>query len=200
MPSYGSIDRLDRKDIDADDEGVGRRVGRAAAQSPDELPLIWASDGGGEQRNSKASNGDAKEGGNYNIFHFLIYAIINVIIAVPGLYGYASVIFNHPCFQPHIAKLSKLVVFSSLVHQLGFVLFSSLDFAIGTVQDAGLIFLSAMSNSIADSILKEGGTVEEVVSTTLVILPLGTATLGLVLIFLGKFRLLDIVSYLPMRE
>ncbi len=36
------------------------------------------------------------------------------------------------------------------------------------------------------------------VSTTLVLLPLGTATLGLVLIFLGKFRLLDIVSYLPM--
>ena len=61
-----------------------------------------------------------------------------------------------------------------------------------------MIFLSSMSNSIAESILKEGGTVEEVVSTTLVILPLGTAALGLVLILLGKFRLLDIVSYLPM--
>ena len=30
------------------------------------------------------------------------------------------------------------------------------------LQDAGLIFLSAMSNNIADSILKGGGTVEEV--------------------------------------
>ena len=119
-------------------------------------------------------------------------------LAVPGLYGYASVIFNHPAFQPHMAKLSKLVVFSSLVHQLVFTLFSGLDFAIGTVQDAGLIFLSVMSNSIAESILDGGGSIEEVVSTTLVILPLGTATLGLVLILLGKFRLLDIVSYLPM--
>lgn len=40
--------------------------------------------------------------------------------------------------------------------------------------------------------------IKQVVSTTLVILPLGTAALGLVLILLGKFRLLDIVSYLPM--
>ena len=39
---------------------------------------------------------------------------------------------------------------------------------------------------------------EEVISTTLVILPLGTAALGIVLILLGYFRLLDIVSYLPM--
>ena len=66
------------------------------------------------------------------------------------------------------------------------------------LQDAGLIFLSAMASDIAESILKEGGTIEEVVSTTLVILPLGTAALGLVIILLGKFKLLDIVSYLPM--
>lgn len=138
------------------------------------------------------------EARKYTIFHYLIYAIINVIIAVPGLYGYSSVIFNNPAFQPHMAALSKLVIFSSLVHQFAFAMFSSLDFAIGTVQDAGLIFLSSMANSIANDILDNGGTVDEVLSTTLVILPLGTASLGFVLILLGKFRLLDIVSYLPM--
>ncbi|KAL7544042.1 hypothetical protein ACHAXR_013481 [Thalassiosira sp. AJA248-18] len=179
MSSYGSIDKKGE---------------RGPAQSPDGLPLIWKKSNDEKQN---ASNDD-KEGGQYNIFHYLVYALINAIIAVPGLYGYASVIFNHPVFQPHMAKLSKLVVASSLVHQLGFALFSSLNFAIGTVQDAGLIFLSAMSNSIAQSILDEGGTDEEVISTTLVILPLGTAVLGLVLMLLGKFKLLDIVSYLPM--
>ena len=132
------------------------------------------------------------------MFHYIIYAAINVIIAVPGLYGYASVIFNNPAFAPHVAALSKLVVLSSCVHQLAFALFSTLDFAIGTVQDAGLIFLSAMANDIANTILDNGGTVDEIVSTTLVILPLSTASLGLVLILLGKFKLLDIVSYLPM--
>jgi SulP family sulfate permease len=135
---------------------------------------------------------------SHTILHYLVYAIINVIIAVPGLIGYASVIFNHPSFQPHMAALSKLVIFSSLVHQFAFTMFSSLDFAIGTVQDAGLIFLSVMANRIANKILDEGGTVDEVVSTAVCILPLGTASLGLVLILLGKFRLLDIVSYLPM--
>lgn len=138
------------------------------------------------------------EAKSYTIFHYLIYAIINVIIAVPGLYGYSSVIFNNPAFQPHMAALSKLVIFSSFVHQLAFAMFSTLDFAIGTVQDAGLIFLSAMANTIANNIQDNGGTVDEIVSTTLVILPLGTASLGLVLIVLGKFKLLDIVSYLPM--
>eukprot|EP00956_Cyclotella_meneghiniana_P004846 scaffold5991_cov73-Cyclotella_meneghiniana.AAC.6 len=138
---------------------------------------------------------DAK---SFTMFHYIIYAAINVIIAVPGLYGYASVIFNNPAFAPHVAALSKLVVLSSCVHQLAFALFSTLDFAIGTVQDAGLIFLSAMANDIANTILDNGGTVDEIVSTTLVILPLSTASLGLVLILLGKFKLLDIVSYLPM--
>eukprot|EP00571_Detonula_confervacea_P008034 CAMPEP_0172316884 /NCGR_PEP_ID=MMETSP1058-20130122/29856_1 /TAXON_ID=83371 /ORGANISM="Detonula confervacea, Strain CCMP 353" /LENGTH=901 /DNA_ID=CAMNT_0013031315 /DNA_START=50 /DNA_END=2755 /DNA_ORIENTATION=+ len=195
MSSYGS---LDRKDKVLGNEDGGIEDGRAPAQSPDKVPLIWTSDRDDTHQRIKKSSGGSKGETQYNMFHYLVYAIINVIIAVPGLYGYASVIFNHPAFQPHLASLSKVVVFSSLVHQLGFTLFSSLDFSIGTVQDAGLIFLSSMANSIAESILNEGGTIEEVISTTLVILPLGTATLGIVLIFLGKFRLLDIVAFIPM--
>jgi len=157
----------------------------------DGLPLLLKKEG-----NDKSAAEEEERG--YTFLHIVIYAIINVIIAVPGLIGYASVIFNHPSFQPHMAELAKLVIFSSFVHQLTFTLFSSLSFAIGTVQDAGLIFLSAMANTIANEIINDGGTIEEVISTTLVVLPLGTAALGLVLMLLGKFRLLDIVSYLPM--
>lgn len=172
--SYGAIDNNSDKSI-----------------SSDGLPLLLK-----KKEDDDISAKDDDRG--YTYLHIIIYAIINVIIAVPGLIGYASVIFNHPSFQPHMAELAKLVIFSSFVHQLAFTLFSSLSFAIGTVQDAGLIFLSAMANTIANAILSEGGSVEEVISTTLVVLPLGTATLGLVLMLLGKFRLLDIVSYLPM--
>lgn len=88
--------------------------------------------------------------------YYIIYALVNVIISAPGLYGYAAVIFNHPIFENHMNALSKLVIFSSLIHQLGFFLFSSLDFAIGTVQDAGLIFLSGMANKIANRMQDEG--------------------------------------------
>lgn len=117
MPSYDSINHED---------------GKLAPVAQDELPLIWKDH---KDSNISSSSGSKEGGGtNYNIFHYIIYALINVIIAVPGLYGYSSVIFNHPCFQPYIAQLSKYVVFSSFVHQLGFLLFSSLNFAIGTVQ------------------------------------------------------------------
>lgn len=74
-----------------------------------------------------------------------------------------------------------------------------------TVQDAGLIFLSAMSRQIATSILKDSGggiddedLVAEILSTTIVLLGLSTACLGAVLILGGKFRIAEAVAYLPL--
>jgi hypothetical protein len=131
----------------------------------------------------------------------LVYALVNVVIAVPGLFGYAAVIFKAPVFHPYRNQLAKLVISSSLVHQLGFTLFSSLPFAIGTVQDAGLVFLSAMSSTIADRMMmaaqEKDVTDAAILSTTLVLLSLGTAVLGLVLMALGKFQLANAVSFLP---
>jgi hypothetical protein len=220
------------------DNGSGKKLTAVV----EEMPLIAKIKGvvSPSSSSSDENNGTSSKKGGHTILHYIVYAIINVIIALPALYGFSSVIFNHPIFQPHVAALSKLVIFSSFMHQLGFVLFSGLDFAIGTVQvrgpkseeksfadfihvhaavlpyltfitfhsiyllilriyqDAGLIFLSAMANNIAESILEKGGSVEEVISTTLVILSLGTASLGAVLALLGKYQLLDIVSYLPM--
>lgn len=146
---------------------------------------------------SSGGTGTSSKGLDHYLY-CVIYAIVNVIISAPGLYGYAAVIFNNPVYSNHMNALSKLVIFSSLIHQLGFFLFSTLDFAIGTVQDAGLIFLSSMANTIAYKMIDDGHTEDEILSTTLVLLSLGTAVLGLVLIVMGKFRLADAVSYLPM--
>jgi len=71
------------------------------------------------------------------------------------------------------------------------------------VQDAGLIFLSAMSNKIASRILEDSGedtedVAEVVLSTTIVLLGLVISSLGAVLILMGKFRLADVVAYLPL--
>ena len=106
-------------------------------------------------------------------------------------------IFNHPVFQPHMNALAKLVIASSMVHQIGFLLFSSLDFAIGTVQDAGLIFLSSMANTIANTMEADGDSEEAIISTTLALLSAGTALLGLILVVMGHFKLANAVSYLP---
>jgi hypothetical protein len=171
-------------------------VARESISSP-RLSRKWDASNGVVDESNVRSNKCRFKGVDHYIY-CLIYAIVNVIIAVPSLFGYAAVIFNNPIFSTHMNALSKLLIFSSLIHQLGFLVFSSLPFAIGTVQDAGLIFLSTMANTIANTMIDEGHTEDEILSTTLALLCLGTAMLGLVLIAMGYFKLADAVSYLPM--
>lgn len=139
-----------------------------------------------------------KDNSKAPIHLIIIYSLVNTIMCVPCLYGYASVIFNNMAFQPHINALSKLVLFSSIVHQVSFTCLSTLPFAIGQVQDAGLIFLSQMANTMADRLTEEGATDEELVSTVIVILGVATSCLGIVLVLMGRFRMADLVSYLPL--
>ena len=150
-----------------------------------------------EQMANQSSSSDDK-GGKSSIVYYFVYALLNTTMSVPSLYGYASVIFNHSVFQPHIGTLSKLVIWSSAVHQMSFVAFSSLSFAKAEVQDAGLLFLSCMTNFIAQSIVDEGGGIDEILSTSIVTLGIATASLGIVLMFMGKFNCADAVSYLPL--
>lgn len=56
---------------------------------------------------------------------------------------------QEPVYRPYLTLLAKLVFLSSAIHQLVFVLSSTLPFAVGQVQDVGLIFLSAMATSVA---------------------------------------------------
>lgn len=84
------------------------------------------------------------------------------------------------------------------MHQLCFVLFSSIPFAKAEVQDAGLLFLSCITQYIADMILAEDGTIEEILSTTVVALGIATTALGSMLILLAVFNCANIVSYLPL--
>ncbi|TYZ59966.1 hypothetical protein PybrP1_002443, partial [[Pythium] brassicae (nom. inval.)] len=132
-----------------------------------------------------------------NVTNALLYGVINSILTIPCMYGYAAIIFSHPDFASFMPALSKLVMFSSVVHQVMFTLLSSLPFAIGQVQDAGLIFLSAIASSICAS-LGESVPLEAKVTTVVVTIGLATAALGVCLVLLGRFKLAGLVSYLPM--
>jgi SulP family sulfate permease len=127
----------------------------------------------------------------------LLYGVVNSIRAVPTMLGYTVIIFSHPTFGAFMPVLSKLVIFSSAVHQLMFTLLSSLPFAIGQVQDAGLIFLSAMATSICNS-LGDSVSPEAKVATTIVTIGIATASLGICLVLMGHFKLAALASYLPM--
>jgi len=132
----------------------------------------------------------------------LLYGAINSVMCIPTLYGYASIIFRHADYAPSFNALTKLTLLSSVVHQLCFSAFSSLPFAIGQVQDAGLLFLSSMADDIADHVAQntpEGtDSGPAAVATAIVVLGLCTAALGLALVAAGRMGLASAVSYLPL--
>jgi SulP family sulfate permease len=64
------------------------------------------------------------------------------MIILPMLVGFTHIIFRHPFFIPYLPSLTKLVQFSSAMHQMAFTSISTMPFAIGQVDEAGLIFLA----------------------------------------------------------
>jgi sulfate permease, SulP family len=112
------------------------------------------------------------------------------------MYGYAAIVFSDPVYNAFMPALAKLMLLSSFVHGVCFCWRSNIPFAIGQVQDAGLIFLSKIASDIATRM--EGESASSVVATSLVTIALCTASLGAVLILIGRARLAKFVSYLPM--
>ena len=133
------------------------------------------------------------------VLRALMYGLINTVVCAPVMIGFAAIIFRHQDFHrdPAVyAQLVKLVLFSAAVHQTAFTTTSSLPFAIGQVQDAGLIFLSKIAADVAEAMKDEP--VEHMVATALTTLAISTGLLGLALMVTGYFKLAGLVQYLPL--
>jgi len=141
---------------------------------------------------------------NGGVTRGLLFGFINAAVLIPGMVGFASIIYKDSFFtEPEHNFLPmgiKLVFLSSGIHQLCFAMFSSLGFAVGQVQDAGLIFLSSMAVTIVSNMQTSGASADpsKVMSTTVVSLSLCTGVLGLLLVLLGKLKLARLVQYLPL--
>ena len=118
------------------------------------------------------------------------------ILAIPVLYGFAALVFSNDVYQPYMPILAKVFMFSSFVHAAAVSLLSNLPFAIGQVQDAGLLFFCRMAADIAVRMSNEPA--ESVVATSVVCIAMSTAIVGLSLICIGKLKLANLVSYIPM--
>jgi len=133
----------------------------------------------------------------------LAYGLINSTIVLPVLISFGSIIYHDDFFRPYMPLLVKLTVVSGTVHQICFSTFSSLPFAVGQVQDAGLIFLSKMASDIVRRCREDVGedgsphSDEEILATATIGLALCTALLGLGLVVIGYFRLASTVQLLP---
>lgn len=97
-----------------------------------------------------------------------------------------SALLQDHFFQPVLGQMVKLVFLSSGVHQIVFSIKSTLPFAVGQVQDVGLIFLSAMASSVVDACHKAGKNSDVTLGTVLVTLLLTTLLVGILIIVTGK--------------
>lgn len=127
----------------------------------------------------------------------ITYGLINSAIVVPVLISFGSIIYHDDFFRPYIPLLVKLCVVSGVCHQICFSTFSSLPFAVGQVQDAGLIFLSKIASDLVRRCKEEGHNDEEILATVTIGLGLCTALLGLGLLIIGYFKLASTVQLLP---
>ena len=142
---------------------------------------------------------DKKENeGDDNPFYIsCMYGLINATIVLPVVMSFGNIIYRDDAFRDYMPVLIKLTLVSGFVHQVCFSSLSSLKFAVGSVQDAGLIFLSSMAKDIADYCHERGYDDTTMLATVTVGLGLGAATLGVGLVIIAKLRLAGYVQMLP---
>lgn len=68
-----------------------------------------------------------------NIFASRLVGVVNSVLLIPVTISFATIIYRDAFFEPNLPTLIKLVVFSSLVHQIVFTARSSLPYAVGQV-------------------------------------------------------------------
>lgn len=127
----------------------------------------------------------------------ILYGLINASIVLPVLMSFGSIIYRDQAFGPYMPSLIKLTLVSGIVHQLCFSTLSSLPFAVGQVQDAGLIFLSSMASYMVEHCKSRGYNDDVLLATATVGLGLCTALLGAGLVLVGRLRLAQYVQLLP---
>ncbi len=130
--------------------------------------------------------------------HAAFVGLINAIIGMPVMLSFTAIIFRHRFFDPFISPLVKVVFLSSALHQVVFSAGSSMPFAVGQVQDVGLIFLSAMASGVVDDCKRAGIEDLDTLATALMTLTVATTTVGLLIVLTGALKLASFVQFCPL--
>lgn len=124
----------------------------------------------------------------------VVFGIINAIAGIPALIAFASIVFQHEIYRPFLESFCRLFFLSSALHQIVFNVYSTLPFAMGQVQDVGVVFLKAIASSIAGDVKN----VKSAVSTSLVCMSLSTLIVGLCVMVVAKKQWAGFVNYIPL--
>ena len=130
--------------------------------------------------------------------HAALTGFINAIIGMPVMLSFAAIIFRHPFFDPYLSPLVKVVFLSSALHQAVFAAGSSMPFAVGQVQDVGLIFLSAMASGVVEDCIEAGVSAQDTLATVLATLTIATTFVGLLIVATGALKLASFVQFCPL--
>eukprot|EP00419_Tripos_fusus_P005220 CAMPEP_0172678022 /NCGR_PEP_ID=MMETSP1074-20121228/15082_1 /TAXON_ID=2916 /ORGANISM="Ceratium fusus, Strain PA161109" /LENGTH=791 /DNA_ID=CAMNT_0013495965 /DNA_START=15 /DNA_END=2390 /DNA_ORIENTATION=- len=130
----------------------------------------------------------------------LAIGFVNCLVTIPATVAFANIIFVRPFFRGSLPLLQRLVLLSSAVHQLCFTMGSSLPFAIGQVQDIGLIFLMSIASAIVDWRDFADTDISDNSLLAFVLVSLAAATLctGCILVVIGRKKLSQYVQLLPL--
>lgn len=134
----------------------------------------------------------------------VLFGITSWVCCIPTQLAYGNITYSDSAFQnsSFLPFALKLVFASATVTELVFVLRSRMKFAVGQVQDAGLIFLSQMASSLAERIdgpdVHGNGVSETAMATVLAALCISTLLTGIFLIALGRFKLATLTNYIPL--
>ncbi len=117
---------------------------------------------------------------------------------IPALVAFCNIVFRDEVYAPRRDGLARLFFFASAMHQAVFNLLSALPFAMGQVQDVGIIFLSAIASSVAAICADAGESPAVATATALVAMSASTLLVGAVTWVIAKRRLADLVKHIPL--
>jgi SulP family sulfate permease len=149
------------------------------------------------RRGSKPPVKSSPEDQGNPVWVCVMYGLINATIVLPVIMSFGNIIYQDIAFAPYAPVLIKLTMVSGVVHQICFSSLSTFKFAVGSVQDAGLIFLSSMAKDMVVYCRSHGHDDETMLATVTVGLSVATACLGVALILIGRLRLAGYVQMLP---
>jgi len=172
----------------------------ALAQEDSTTPLLLRQHApGGVGGTAAATTGAANSSQNtQNTIRAVVFGLINATAGIPALVAYAAIVFRHPIYASNVDLLCKFFIVSSALHQTIFCLFSTIPFAVGQVQEVGIIFLAAIGTSIAELSVEAGKDAATTLGTALLTMTVTTFFVGVATMFVARLKLAQYVQYIPL--
>jgi len=123
---------------------------------------------------------------------------VNGLVGLPTMVAFAAIVYKDRAFNPDLGGLARLAFLASGLQQVVFSARSRLPYAVGQVQDVGLILLSSMASSVAAQCRAAGVSREAAVAAAVWSASVATFGVGVAVTAVGHFRLASLSVGVPL--